>query len=68
MVNYALISRVKMFLFMMVFVGADPECRLAVRFINEYAYQTIFVENMFLEATKEELAQFSTGIYGNLCS
>ena len=40
------------------FVGVDPQCRLAVRFINEYAYQTVFVENMFLEATKEELANF----------
>jgi len=40
------------------FVGVDPQCRLAVRFINEYAYQTVFVENMFLEATREELTNF----------
>lgn len=40
------------------FVGVDPQCRLGARFINEYAYQTVFVENMFLEATKEELANF----------
>ena len=29
------------------YVGTDPENRLAVRFINEYAYSSIFVNNMF---------------------
>ncbi|MDK2897203.1 MAG: phosphoenolpyruvate carboxykinase [Candidatus Atribacteria bacterium] len=40
------------------YVGVDPQHRMAVRFINEYAYQNVFVQNMFLEATPEELAHF----------
>lgn len=40
------------------FVGADPDYRMPVRFINEFAYQGVFVQNMFLEATREELARF----------
>ncbi|MCX6089413.1 MAG: phosphoenolpyruvate carboxykinase (ATP), partial [Candidatus Atribacteria bacterium] len=31
---------------------------LAVRFINEYAYASVFVDNMFLEPTPEELEHF----------
>jgi phosphoenolpyruvate carboxykinase (ATP) len=40
------------------FVGVDPQYRVPVRFINEYAYQTVFVQNMFLRATREELVRF----------
>lgn len=40
------------------FVGVDPEYRLPVRFINEYAYQNVFVQNMFLRANDKELDGF----------
>ncbi len=41
------------------FVGTDPTARMAVRFINEYAYQNVFTYNMFLEATPQELNDFT---------
>ena len=31
------------------YVGTDPENRLAVRFINEYAYSSIFVNNSLID-------------------
>lgn len=37
------------------FVGADPEYRLAVRFVNEFAWQNLFVHQLFLRPTEEEL-------------
>ncbi|MGQ9748077.1 MAG: phosphoenolpyruvate carboxykinase (ATP), partial [Candidatus Caldatribacteriaceae bacterium] len=40
------------------FVGVDPKYRLPVRFINEYAYQNVFVQNMFLRANDQELDNF----------
>ncbi|MEN3185789.1 MAG: phosphoenolpyruvate carboxykinase (ATP) [Atribacterota bacterium] len=43
------------------FVGVDPRYRVPVRFINEYAYQNVFVQNMFLRATREELSTFQPG-------
>jgi len=39
------------------FVGADPDHRLPVRIITEYAWHSIFAANMFLEATDAELAK-----------
>lgn len=45
------------------FAGADKEYRLAIRFINEYAWQNLFVHQLFIRPTKEELenhrAQFT---------
>lgn len=42
-------------------VGVDPKYWLPVRFISEYTYQGVFVQNMFLQVTKEELAHFRPG-------
>lgn len=39
------------------FVGADPQYRLPVRIINEYAWHNMFAYNMFLEADEEQLAR-----------
>ncbi|MGO4998830.1 phosphoenolpyruvate carboxykinase (ATP) [Oceanisphaera sp. W20_SRM_FM3] len=40
------------------FCGANPDTRLAVRFITEVAWQAHFVKNMFIRPTKAELANF----------
>jgi phosphoenolpyruvate carboxykinase (ATP) len=40
------------------FCGANKATRLAVRFIVEVAWQAHFVENMFIQPTKEELENF----------
>ncbi len=37
------------------FAGADPNYRLAVRFINEMPWQNLFVHQLFLRPTREEL-------------
>jgi len=36
--------------------GADPDYRLPVRIITEYAWHSLFARNMFIRATPEELA------------
>jgi len=41
-----------------VFCGANPETRLAVRFITEVAWQAHFVKNMFIAPTADELKHF----------
>lgn len=38
------------------FVGADPAYRISVRVINELASQNLFIHQMFLRPTSEELA------------
>jgi phosphoenolpyruvate carboxykinase (ATP) len=38
------------------FGGADPEHRLPIRVINEYAWHNLFVKQLFVRPTKEELA------------
>ncbi|MCB0046243.1 MAG: phosphoenolpyruvate carboxykinase [Caldilineaceae bacterium] len=38
--------------------GADPDYRMPVRVINEYAWHNLFVSNMFIDATDEELENF----------
>lgn len=38
------------------FCGTDPRYRLPVRIISEVAYHALFAWNMFVRATKEELA------------
>ena len=40
------------------FCGANPDTRMAVRFIMEVAWQAHFVKNMFIVPTEEELANF----------
>jgi len=37
------------------FVGAHPASRLAVRVINEYAWQNLFAKNLFIEPSPAEL-------------
>ncbi len=41
------------------FAGADKEFRLPIRVINEYASQNLFMNNMLVRPTKEELENFS---------
>jgi phosphoenolpyruvate carboxykinase (ATP) len=38
------------------FVGANPEHRLPIRVISEFAWQNLFVHQLFLRPTAEELA------------
>lgn len=40
------------------FCGANPDTRLAVRFITEVAWQAHFVKNMFIRPNEAELANF----------
>ena len=40
------------------FCGANPDTRMAVRFIMEVAWQAHFVTNMFIKPSAEELANF----------
>lgn len=39
------------------YVGADPNYRLPLRTITEYAWQNLFVHQLFIRPTNEELAQ-----------
>lgn len=55
------------------YVGADPKHRMGVRIINEFAYQNLFVHQLFIRPTEEELqhhkADFTVlavpGLYGD---
>lgn len=38
------------------FAGADPESRLAIQTINEYAWHNLFAHQLFIRPTAEELA------------
>jgi phosphoenolpyruvate carboxykinase (ATP) len=38
------------------FAGADPDYRLPIRIINEYAWHNLFVHQLFIRPTEEELA------------
>ncbi|MBR4039676.1 MAG: phosphoenolpyruvate carboxykinase (ATP), partial [Clostridia bacterium] len=40
------------------FCGANPDTRMAIRFIMEVAWQAHFVKNMFIAPTAEELENF----------
>jgi len=42
-----------------VFAGADPKYRLKVRVITEEPWQNIFVNNLFIRPTQEELKDFT---------
>ncbi len=39
-----------------VWSGADPDYRMPVRIVTQYAWHSIFVRNMFIHPTPEELA------------
>jgi phosphoenolpyruvate carboxykinase (ATP) len=39
------------------FVGASPKHRMPVRVISQYAWHNLFVRNMFLQATPDELTK-----------
>ena len=43
-----------------LFAGADPNHRLALRFVTPNAWQALFVYNMFLRPTASDLAAFSS--------
>lgn len=38
------------------FAGADPQYRLPIRVVNEYPWQNLFVHQLFIRPTQEELA------------
>lgn len=39
------------------FAGSDPDYRLAIRVINQYAWHNVFADNMFVRADDAELAR-----------
>ncbi len=41
--------------------GSDEKYKLPVRFVQEYAYHSMFVKNMFIDATDSELENFLPG-------
>lgn len=43
------------------FAGADPKYRVAIRVINEYASQNLFMNNMLIRPSDSELANFTVG-------
>jgi len=40
------------------YCGADPEYRMPVRIITQYAWHSLFIRNMFIRAKPEELGNF----------
>jgi phosphoenolpyruvate carboxykinase (ATP) len=40
------------------FCGADPDYRMPVRIITQYAWHSLFIHNMFIQPKPEELAEF----------
>ena len=42
-----------------LFCGADPKYRLKVRFVNQYAWHNLFVKELFIRPTADELAGFT---------
>jgi len=40
------------------FAGADPEYRLPIRVVTEFAWQNLFARNLFIPATRDELPDF----------
>jgi phosphoenolpyruvate carboxykinase (ATP) len=41
-----------------LYAGADPDYRLRVRVVNEFAWANLFVHNLFIRPPAEELADF----------
>jgi phosphoenolpyruvate carboxykinase (ATP) len=44
-----------------VYAGADPKYRLPIRFVTPNAWHALFVYNMFLRPSDEELSRFTPG-------
>ncbi len=40
------------------YCGADPEYRMPVRIITQYAWHSLFIRNMFIRASQDELSDF----------
>lgn len=40
------------------FAGADPNYRIVIRVINEYAYQNLFMQQLLIKPKKEELEDY----------
>lgn len=43
------------------FAGADPDYRLPIRVVNEYAFQNLFVRQLFITPTEDELKNHVPG-------
>ena len=43
------------------YAGADPEYRLKVRIVSEFAWHNLFCRNMFIQPADDELADFEPG-------
>jgi len=43
------------------YAGADPEYRLNVRIVSEYAWHNLFCRNMFIQPEERDLADFEPG-------
>jgi phosphoenolpyruvate carboxykinase (ATP) len=43
------------------YAGADPEYRLKVRIVSEFAWHNLFCRNMFIQPAENELADFDPG-------
>lgn len=41
------------------FIGTDKKYRMPIRVVNEFAYQNLFAQQMFVKATEEELKDIS---------
>ena len=44
-----------------LFAGAEPQYRLGVRVVSEYAWQSLFARNLFIRPTAVELETHTTG-------
>ena len=44
------------------FIGTDPKYRLAVRVVNQYAWQNLFIRSLLVRPTEEELQNFQPDI------
>ena len=49
-----------------LFCGADPDYRLPIRVINEYAWHNLFVRQLFIRPTPSELNRHAAGIHHRL--
>lgn len=45
------------------FAGADPTCRLKFRIVNELASQNLFIQQLLIRPTKEELVNYAKEDY-----
>ena len=50
----------------MVLSGADPENRLPIRVINDHAWQSLFVHQLFIRPSATELESHEPGLHCNV--